>query len=337
MITFPINGKNHLAQILKTFNFKPNKDKEYSADKFSLAANNQHGFIGFHELDIEYIKSIILQIMLDITEVTIIDTETETNTIINLKEQKETMLDLPEYRYQSYFDFRSEHAYKHLNRTLGYQLKNNTDEYICEKYKLSLDYDVGYVYFKELDRTFIKDTMTKIVSALGNDKWYWDVMDEMEYGDIENEASEQGEEELLEFASIPNNILEEAQNAYQEKYNKLISSGWNENVSEFIAVLTKDLYLIDNTNPLYKARQTKEYYAHIYENVKVMLEEPNEKKKKVLSSLLNRMISKTDEIKSDLANTDKEYWVSMIDDFNIILNNADAEIKNTLNTLNASI
>jgi hypothetical protein len=246
------------------------------------------------------------------------------------------------YRYQTTFGFECENAYKLLNRALGYKLKNNTDEYTCEKYRLSLDYNLGFVYFKELDRTFIKDTMTKIVKALGDDKWYWDVRDETEDCDIEDEASEQEDEEellqeLLQLAPIPDNILEKAQKAYQEKYNKLISSGWNEKVSEFIAVLTKDLYIMSNTNPLHKARHTKKYYAYIYENVKVMLEEPNEKKKKVLASLLNRMISKTDEIKSDLANTDKEYWVSMIDDFNIILNNADAEIKNTLNTLNASI
>ncbi len=256
------------------------------------------------------------------------------------------------YRYQSSFGFECENAYKLLNRSLGYKLKNNTDEYNCEKYRLSLDYNLGFVYFKELDRTFIKDTMTKIVKALGDDKWYWDVRDEIEDCDIEYEeyvTSEQEDEsskskdeeellqELLQLAPILDNILEEAQNAYQEKYNKLISSGWNENVSEFIAVLTKDLYIISNTNPLHKARHTKKYYAYIYENVKVILEEPNEKKKKVLANLLNRMISKTDELKRDLANTDKEYWVSMIDDFNIILNNADAEIKNTLNTLNTSI
>ncbi len=202
MITFPVNGKNHLAQILKTFNFKPNKDKEYSADKFSLAADNQNGVIAFHELDIEYIKSIILQIMLDITEVTIIDTETETNTIINLKEQKETMSDFTEYRYQSSFGFECENAYKLLNRALGYKLKNNTDECTCEKYRLSLDYNLGFVYFKELDRTFIKDTMTKIVKALGDDKWYWDVRewywdirDEIEDCYIEDKNEEQDEEQ----------------------------------------------------------------------------------------------------------------------------------------------
>jgi hypothetical protein len=192
MITFPVNGKNHLAQILKTFNFKPNKDKEYSADKFSLAADNQNGFIGFHELDIEYIKSIILQIMLDITEVTIIDTETETNTIINLKEQKETMLDLTEYKYEIYFDFRSEHAYKRLNRTLGYKLKNNTDEYICEKFRLNLKNNFGFVYFKELDRSFIKDTMKKILSALDETVYYWDGKS---YCDIRNETEDEDKDE----------------------------------------------------------------------------------------------------------------------------------------------
>ncbi len=116
------------------------------------------------------------------------------------------MSDFTEYRYQTNFGFEGENAYKLLNRALGYKLKNNTDKYSCEKYRLSLDYDLGFVYFKELDRTFIKDTMNKIVKALGDDKWYWDVTDEIEDCDIEDEDQEEEQ--------FTNKVVEEEEEEY---------------------------------------------------------------------------------------------------------------------------
>lgn len=330
----------------------------YNGDKYSIILSDGYGFINFAELDKDYISNIVdllgkglgfnkndYDILLDNM---VVDNKTKKEFMLmeeeNDDEDEDEEEEQIEYRYQATFGLNGgENSYKLLNRKLDYKLKSNTGEYSCEKYQLSLDYDIGYVYFKELDKTFIKETMNKLVQAFGDDKWFWDIRDEQDDCDVKEpeedkeELKEDDEEELLQIALISDNVLEKAQEAYQQKYNKLILSGWNEKVVEFIAVLTKYLYLIDNTNPLYKARQTKEFYAYISKNVNVMLEEPNEKKKKVLVSLLNKMISKTTKIKKELADTNKEYWVSMFNDFNLILNNADAEIKNVLNTLNASI
>ena len=108
----------------------------------------------------------------------VIDNETKEEFMLIDKEENSASLEEQiKYRYEAYFAFQNKNAYTVLNDVLGYNLKNKTDEYTCEKYRLNMNTKFLHVYFKELDKAFIKDTMNKIVRALGEEEFCWDVKD----------------------------------------------------------------------------------------------------------------------------------------------------------------
>ena len=57
-------------------------------------------------------------------------------------------------------------------------MKSNTDEYKCADYELSLDNNMAFVHFKEINIPFIRGIMYKIADALCQDKDCWCLYDE---------------------------------------------------------------------------------------------------------------------------------------------------------------
>jgi hypothetical protein len=176
----------------------------YNGDKYSIILSDGYGFINFAELDKEYICNIMellgkglgfnkktYDILLDNK---VVDNETKEEFML-IEEDGIENKEVIEFRYEAYFAFQNKNAYNLLNSALGYNLKNKTDEYNCEKYRLKMNTKFLHVYFKELDTKFIKDTMNKIVCALGETEWYWDVKDEQEDCFIDEPVAVEEEEE----------------------------------------------------------------------------------------------------------------------------------------------
>ena len=204
-INFPIDieetkAVNKISKKLKiTFQKLENDIRDYCAiyngDKYSIVLSDGFGFINFGELDKDYICSIVNLLgeglgfnkpnnnaLLDVYNILfdnmVIDNETKEEFMLIDKEENSASLEEQiKYRYEAYFAFQNKNAYTVLNDVLGYNLKNKTDEYTCEKYRLNMNTKFLHVYFKELDKAFIKDTMNKIVRALGEEEFCWDVKD----------------------------------------------------------------------------------------------------------------------------------------------------------------
>jgi hypothetical protein len=107
------------------------------------------------------------------------------------------------FRYHADIGFENSKAFKFINKAFGIELKSNTDEYKCADYELTLDYNVAYVYFKKLNKPFIRGIMHKIADALREDKDCWSLYEE-KYEceiDIHAETYEIEEDEVLEVNS----------------------------------------------------------------------------------------------------------------------------------------
>ncbi len=77
------------------------------------------------------------------------------------------------YRYNITFGFEMEKAYRLLNKAFGCNMKNNSDKYIGDGFKLSMDGDMVFVYFKSIEnREFVRSIIDKVADALCADRYY---------------------------------------------------------------------------------------------------------------------------------------------------------------------
>lgn len=77
------------------------------------------------------------------------------------------------YRYNITFGFEMEKAYRMFNKAFGCNMKNNSDDYIGDGFKLVLDGDIVFVYFTSIEnREFVKSIIDKVADALCADPYY---------------------------------------------------------------------------------------------------------------------------------------------------------------------
>lgn len=77
------------------------------------------------------------------------------------------------YRYNITFGFEMEKAYRLLNKAFGCNMKNNSDKYIGDGFKLSMDGDMVFVYFESIEnREFVRSIIDKVADALCADRYY---------------------------------------------------------------------------------------------------------------------------------------------------------------------
>jgi hypothetical protein len=77
------------------------------------------------------------------------------------------------YRYNITFGFKMEKAYRLLNKAFGCNMKNNSDKYIGDGFKLSMDGDMVFVYFESIEnREFVISIIDKVADALCADRYY---------------------------------------------------------------------------------------------------------------------------------------------------------------------
>ncbi len=89
----------------------------------------------------------------------------------NLTTNKQTMSAY--YRYNITFGFEMDKAYRLLNKAFGCNMKNNSDRYIGDGFKLSMDGDMVFVYFKSIEnREFVMTIIDKVADALCADRYY---------------------------------------------------------------------------------------------------------------------------------------------------------------------
>ena len=133
---------------------------------------------------------------------------------------------MSEYRYTTNIGLPYITANVLLNKEFGLNLKPEYDSYKCDEYEIILDGDMAFIQFKELCIPFIRHTMDRMSNALGYDKYYWDVRDELEDKDIE----EKEEEEEIVVEEEEEIVFEE-----EENYNILINIGHNLPDKSFLA------------------------------------------------------------------------------------------------------
>jgi hypothetical protein len=122
---------------------------------------------------------------------------------------------MSEYRYTTNIGLPGITANVLLNKEFGLNLKPEYDSYKCDEYEIILDGDMAFIHFRELCIPFIRRTMDRMSNALGYDKYYWDVRDELEDKDIEEEEEEEilvEEEEV--FTANENQLSEEKEKEY---------------------------------------------------------------------------------------------------------------------------
>ena len=77
------------------------------------------------------------------------------------------------YRYNITFGFEMEKAYRLLNKAFGCNMKNNSDKYIGDGFKLSMDGDMVFVYFESIEnREFVMTIIDMVADALCADRYY---------------------------------------------------------------------------------------------------------------------------------------------------------------------
>jgi hypothetical protein len=240
------------------------------------------------------------------------------------------------YSYVGSIGFENDRAYTRINKKLGINLNNNQDEYICDKYKISMDSDMVFVYWEKNGMSIIKDILNKISNALSYDDTQWDLYDNINECDVIYESNGNKIENIIYYFNneqLMLNNLPEKDGLIKEKElnNRIISnksSGYNQNISIVIVYLT--LY----TNTISETKGIKNrlpiivnMFKYLYNNLKVFQEKNNSK---ILDDKINRLlisyIDKINNLKIQIDEYQKE-----IDENDMIL------LKEVLHTSNVGI
>jgi len=80
-------------------------------------------------------------------------------------------------KYTAYTGFDNKNAYKFINKALNIDLGDNYDDFICDNYTISMDGNMAFVKFNELNKKYIIETIFKIARSLKMDENCFSVMD----------------------------------------------------------------------------------------------------------------------------------------------------------------
>ena len=157
-------------------------------------------------------------------------------------------------KYTSYIGFDNNNsAYKFINNALNTDLGNNYDDYKCDNYEISMDGNMVFVKFNELNKKQIIETMNKILRALKMDENCFSVIDSNdEEIDIFENEEEHGEEKndcpltklgytkhQVKFINTMKDYINQM-NAEKEQINKVKVAI---NMFEFAMVNTELMYM----------------------------------------------------------------------------------------------
>jgi len=71
------------------------------------------------------------------------------------------------YRYFVTFGFETKMPVNQLNLAFNCNMKDYLDEYVTDEFKLSLDEDFVFVYFKSIEnREFVRTIINKVTNAI---------------------------------------------------------------------------------------------------------------------------------------------------------------------------
>lgn len=158
------------------------------------------------------------------------------------------------YRYNITFGFEMERAYRLFNKAFGCNLKDNSDDYIGDGFKLGLDGDIVFVYFKSIEnREFVRSIIDKVADTLCADRYY-ELYDEKEDTDV----NLYDDESLYVNASEAAAIAKAKPTVNTATFNNGFTFTYNEKVIEEIednqyVEVYSNVVVVKSNNPKFKA------------------------------------------------------------------------------------
>ncbi len=201
-------------------------------------------------------------------------------------------------KYTAYIGFdNNKNAYKFINKALNTDLGNNYDDYSCDNYEISMDGDMAFVKFNELNKKQIIETMNKIARALKMDENCFSVTDS---NDEEIDIFESEEEKREE---IKEEIKEEKNEEIKEENNdcRFTRLGFTKNQIKFIK--TMEDYVNQVATEKEKVNKVKvviHMYQYIMANVKIMYTDLLSSNKDKVNSMIKDFMFKAVEIKQQV-------------------------------------
>jgi len=84
-------------------------------------------------------------------------------------------------RFNPYYD---EQVFEAINNVLNCQLNETTKEYECYNYKIIMYEKTYEVWFRELNKRYIREFMDYISNAVGHTMYMWNLYDTVNHCDI---------------------------------------------------------------------------------------------------------------------------------------------------------
>jgi hypothetical protein len=205
-------------------------------------------------------------------------------------------------KYTAYIGFdNNKNAYKFINKALNTDLGNNYDDYSCDNYEISMDGDMAFVKFNELNKKQIIETMNKIARSLKMDENCFSVTDsndeEIDIFESEEEKKEDVKEEKKE------DVKEEKKEDVKEEKNDcpLTRMGFTKYQVKFIKMM-KD-YINQMTAEKEKVNRVKiaiSMFQFVMANIDLMYTDLLPSNKDKVNSMIKGLIDKAVEVKQQV-------------------------------------
>jgi hypothetical protein len=242
------------------------------------------------------------------------------------------------YSYFGSIGFNNDKAYVRINKKLGIRLNNNQDEYICDKYKISMDCSIVFVYWEKNGMTIIKDILNKISNALSYDDTQWALYDDINECDVNYESNGNKIENIIYYFNneqlMLNNLPEEYSLIKEKELNNRVIScknnGYNHEISIVIGYLTIYTNIIGETKGIKnKLPILINNFKYLYNNLKKFQQKNNneildDKIIKLLNSYIDRINTlkiEIDDYQKDIDENDMILFKEVLDTSNVGINN----------------
>jgi len=193
-------------------------------------------------------------------------------------------------KYTSYIGFDNNNsAYKFINNALNTDLGNNYDDYSCDNYEISMDGNMVFVKFNELNKKQIIETMNKILRALKMDENCFSVMDsndeEIDVFESEEETKEEKKEEVKE-ENNDCSFTRLGYTKYQVKFIKMMKDYINQMTSE--------------KEKVNKVKVAINMFQFVMANIDLMYTDLLPSNKDKVNSMIKGLIDKAVEVKQQI-------------------------------------
>lgn len=244
------------------------------------------------------------------------------------------------YSYFGSIGFNNDRAYVRINKKLGIKLDDNQDEYICDKYKISMDCNIVFVHWEKNGMSIIKDILNKISNALDYSDTQWALYDEINDCDVNYESNGNKIENIIYYFNpeqlMLNNLAEEEGLIKEKELNDRVisckSNGYNQKICIVLAYLTIYTNIINETKGIKnKFPIIINNFKYLYNNLKIFQEKNNDKilDDKIIR-LLNSYIDKINTLIIEIDNYQKDIDKNDMILFKEVLNTSNVGINNLL-------